>query len=65
MDDLKAIFGTRIGNALMRLKIYSIEELKEYVSKHPLEEHKRNWYIWTRIGPKSYERIIDYLKDQG
>ncbi len=45
MDDLKTIFGTRIGNALMRNGIYSIDELKEYVSKHPLEEHKRSWFI--------------------
>ena len=65
MDDLKAIFGTRIGNALMRLDIYSIEELKEYVAKHPLEEHNRNYYVWRRIGQKSYEQIINYLRDQG
>lgn len=64
MNDLYNIFGTRITNALTRNGIYSIEQLKEENSKYPIEK----WYgysgHWRCIGPKAYEKIKEYLKDQ-
>lgn len=63
MDDLTAIFGNRVGNRLYRLGIKSIEELKIYISKHPIEEKGSDYWIWYGIGPKGFETILNYLKD--
>lgn len=63
MVDFKAIFGTRIGNALTRMEVYSVDDLKKYISEHPFET--KRWWEWHRIGQKSYDQIINWLKDQG
>lgn len=62
MNKLALIFGKRIGNALLRLRINSVKELQEYCSKYPFYENKKA-YIWTNIGPVSYSKIENYLKD--
>ena len=63
MDELVTAFGIRVGHRLWRLGIKSIKELKIYISEHPIEEKKTNYWIWYGIGPKGYKQIINYLKD--
>ena len=62
MDNLKSIFGTRIGNALLRNEIHNIEELKKYCVDHPYHSNTKA-YIWRHIGERSYKIIDNYLKE--
>lgn len=62
MNELKKIFGNKIGNALLRMQINSIEELKTYHALHPFEGNTK-YYIWRNIGPVSYNIIKEYLEE--
>ena len=64
MEDLYALFGTRIANALLRNGVHSIEELKEYNTQYPIEEWFGYGGQWRCIGPKAYEKIMKYLIEE-
>ena len=63
MSDLHALFGTRIANALLRNGVHSIKELREYDSQYPIEKWFGYSGQWRGIGPKAYEKIKKYLKE--
>lgn len=61
MDDLKKIFGNRIGNALARNGISNISKLKEYIVDYPFYTNTRS-YLWRGIGLEAYKIIETYFE---
>ena len=62
MKTLQELFGTRIGNALVRNGIETVKELQDYAEAYPFYENTK-WERWRRIGPASYSKIEKFLKD--
>ena len=56
---MHAKFGERIGNALLRMGIYSIKDLLDHMMTYP--HSLRNQWAWRHVGPASYQRILQVL----
>ena len=62
INNLILIFGSRIGNALLRNGIQTVEDLKKYCLDHPYYSN-RSAYIWRGVGDISYRIIDKYLEE--
>lgn len=54
---MHTLFGVRIGNAMMRNGMYSIDDFIEHCQKYPHGIYSNQPY-WYRIGRKSYDKIV-------
>ena len=63
MDDLKRIFGNRIGNRLLRMGISTIDELERYCQETPFKEFHGSC-VWRGIGVTGYKQIEEFLCEE-
>lgn len=64
-DRMTDKLGTRIANRLWRYGVRTIDDLKHYISQHRFS--KTECFVclyWKGIGPESYQKIIDFLKEE-
>ena len=57
--DIRDIFDTAISNALQRMGIRTMNELKEHYENTPFPGH--HYYDWHLIGKKRYDIIRNYF----
>jgi hypothetical protein len=56
------VFGVALSRTLFHNKLYSIEDVKNYIEKYPFEQyHMRHATHYRYIGPVKYNKIVEAL----